>query len=78
MVLKNTDIFYCGCSIMQKQKFSVTNFLNLTTGLGVCVYIALTLVLSSPIAFTNAVDSQVHERTVSVRPSRNMRVMDDS
>lgn len=38
----------------------------------------LTVDLSSSIDFTQAADSMVHGRTVSVRPSRNKRVIDAS
>lgn len=38
----------------------------------------LTVASASSMAPTNATASGVHERTVSVRPSLNMRVIDDS
>lgn len=37
-----------------------------------------TVSLLSSMALTNATASEVQERTVSVRPSLNMRVIDDS
>lgn len=43
---------------------------------GLCVL--LTVALTSSIALTKATASEVQERTVSVRPSLNIRVMEDS
>lgn len=40
--------------------------------------ISLTSLLGPAMALTQAVDSMVHGRTVSVRPSRNRRVMEAS
>lgn len=43
-----------------------------------CQNPGLTVQVLSSMARTKAVDSMVQERTVSVRPSRNMRVIEDS
>lgn len=43
-----------------------------------CQSPGLTLQVLSSIVRTKAVDSMVQERTVSVRPSLNMRVIEDS
>lgn len=45
---------------------------------GVCGGAVLTLCPASPMLRTKAVDSEVQERTVSVRPSRKSRVMEAS
>lgn len=46
--------------------------------LRMCQNPGLTVQVLSSMARTKAVDSMVQERTVSVRPSRNMRVIEDS
>lgn len=43
-----------------------------------CLGVLLTVAPASSMALTNATASEVQERTVSVRPSLNIRVIDDS
>lgn len=44
----------------------------------VCLCVLLTVAPVSSMARTNATASEVQERTVSVRPSLNIRVIEDS
>lgn len=56
------------------------NLFFVVCSLSVSLYLSvlLTVAPASSIARTNATASEVQERTVSVRPSLNIRVMDDS
>lgn len=65
------QLHYCGCLRLHFFVFVLVYF-------SVCLCDLLTVAFGSSIAITNATASEVQERTVSVRPSLNMRVMEDS
>lgn len=53
-------------------------FILICLSVCMCLCVLLTVAPASSMALTNATASEVQERTVSVRPSLNIRVIDDS